>query len=275
MRNKDNFNDKHVIVTGGSSGIGYAIAKAFLQLGAHVHIFARNKEKLIEATNQLQQVNHNCIVKYYVVDVTEAIAVKSAIESIGETFGIDVVINNAGASICRLLEDTEPVSAQSIMDTNYQGALYMIHYAWPFLMKSKGRIGFVNSVAGYLGIIGYSSYSATKFALRGVAECLRLEAKDQGISITTIYPPDTDTPMLHGENKIEDCLALSAMGNLWRPEQVAEKFVKGIINRKFEVYCGFENRLYLILKELLPSLYYAISDWIVYRDRKKREKVSA
>jgi 3-dehydrosphinganine reductase len=264
------FKDKNIIITGGSSGIGLAIAEKFAADGAHLFLLARDKSRLGKVSENLRDSYPEVLVTTYSVDVSDQTNVLRIINEIGTQGGIDIVISNAGISECQLFAKSDLSNFKTVMDVNYHGTVNVIHASWKYLVSSKGHIGIVNSVGGYLGIIGYSNYSASKFALTGLAECLRLEAKDKDIGLTVIYPPDTDTPLFHNEAKLPDNQALSAMAGLWSAEKVAKKLINGIVQNKFEVSCGFENRLYLVMKVLFPKFYHGLSDWMVARARKSR-----
>ena len=112
--------------------------------------------------------------------------------------------------------------------------------------------------------------------MTGLAESIRNEAKDYGIGVTIIYPPDTDTPMYHHdiESKLPECIALSESAKLVQPEEVAQKFLKGIKKNKFEVFCNTESRLIRMLRFVLPGIYFKAVDGIIEKDRRKRRKIA-
>ena len=158
-----------VVITGGSSGIGFALAKEFIKQNAHVTIISRDKNKLLSAQEALAALTS----QVSAVDIIQA----------------DVA-----------LQDQIVNAINAVGSVNYMGSVYASKAAWPFLKKAKGQLSFISSVAGYLGLIGYSSYSPTKFAMTGLAESLRFEGADDNIRVSIIYPPDTDTPMLRNGN---------------------------------------------------------------------------
>jgi 3-dehydrosphinganine reductase len=154
---------------------------------------------------------------------------------------------------------------------NYYGSVYASKAAWPWLKKTKGQLSFVSSVAGYIGLIGFSSYAPTKFAVTGLAECLWMEGKDDGIRVSIIYPPDTDTPMLQYEHEhgLLETLELSKNIKVKSPEAVARIYLRGLQKNKFEIYCDFESRALRWFKTSFPSLSRAITTRMVKRARKK------
>jgi 3-dehydrosphinganine reductase len=204
--------------------------------------------------------------------------IESTVHTIIEQYGgIDILINNAGISICGRLDDHSSQEHEEVLKINYLGMLYTLKAVYPHLKEKPGsHIGFVSSVAGYLGVFGFSAYAASKFALTGLAESIRNEAKDYGIGVTVIYPPDTDTPMYHQDidSKLPECIALSESAKLVLPEVVAQKFVTGILKNKFEVFCNLESKLIRMLRFVLPKVYFKAVDGIIEKDRRKRKKAA-
>ncbi len=273
------FKDKNVLITGGSSGIGLATAKEFGKHGANLFLIARNQERLEYAKNEISRsIPQAGNVVVFPIDVSVQKEVETTIQTIIEKYGgIDILINNAGISICGRLEDHSSEEHEKVLRINYLGVLYTLQAVYPHLKTKPGsHIGFVSSVAGYLGVFGFSAYAASKFAVTGLAESIRNEAKDYGIGVTMIYPPDTDTPMYHQEmdNKLPECIALSESAKLVQPEEVAQKFVKGILKNKFEVFCNLESRLIRMLRFVLPGVYFNAVDNIIQKDRRKRKKAT-
>jgi 3-dehydrosphinganine reductase len=212
-------------------------------------------------------------IEIYAVDVQNEVAIQQTIENIGNQHGgIDLLINNAGIASQVRFDTICYKDLKNMMNINYYGAVYTTKSAWRFLHQSKGHVAFVSSVAGYTGVYGYTYYTPTKFALTGLVETLRMEAKDFGIGVTIIYPPDTDTPMLHKEheNAIPETLALAAGAHILDADFVAQKLIKGIQANQFEVYCNFQSKLIRWLRGISPQLYFYMLDQIIVTDRKKR-----
>lgn len=264
---------KNVVISGGSSGIGLAVAFEFAELDANIYLIARNESRLLNAVDSIAERNKSIIVKGFSCDVNNYGDLKIVINQIGNDYGgIDILINNAGSIQCGRFEDNEIGEMEQIFHTNYWGMVNSSRLALPWLKKSAhAAVGFVSSIAGYTGLFGYSHYAPSKFAIAGLAECLRMEFKDYLIGVTIIYPPDTQTPLLDYEhqNTLPECKALSKGAKIMSAKSVAKKFVKGIQNKKFEVLCNSEGRLIRVLKGLWPSLYYHIVDGIVVKSRRK------
>ncbi|HYK47914.1 MAG TPA: SDR family oxidoreductase [Parafilimonas sp.] len=270
MKN-DFYRDKVVVVTGGSSGIGLALAKQFAQQHARLILIARDEEKL-QAAKIIAEKNGAASVFPISIDITDNAAVIATIKKIAEQFEkIDVVINCAGIMTCGRFKDQPVKNLERCLLTNYLGAVYISKAAWPWLKKSEGQLSFVSSVAGYMGLIGHSSYAPSKFAIVGLAECLRMEAKDDNIRVSVIYPPDTDTPMLRYERKhtLPESTALSKSIKEKSPDKVAEIYLKGLQQNKFEIYCDIDSRAVRLLKNNFPGLVFSVTQRIIRKARKK------
>jgi len=268
--------DKVVVITGGSSGIGYSTAKKLLEKGAIVCLIARDEHNLKKAAESLRGNSPANSVQYYPCDVSNYDHLKIVVEKIVEVNkGIDWVINNAGIGETGRFESQPVEVMQKVMNINYWGPAYLTLLSLPYLKKSKGAaIAFVSSVAGYVGLFGYTHYVPSKFAITGLAECLRMEFKDYNIPVTVIYPPDTFTPM-HEKEKLTtlpECTALSANAKVVTPEFVADKFVDGLIKGKFEIYCNGESKLIRILRGIAPGMLFSQVDGIVKKSRKVKAK---
>jgi 3-dehydrosphinganine reductase len=191
-------NGLHVLITGGSQGIGKSIADLCCRHGANVTLFARDPVKLNDTKAELvsnrlhRKQKFNC----FSVDVTNQDQINETIDFMGKHFDpVDLLINCAGTSIAESAEQTSIDTFDRMMAVNYFGSVYTSK-AFISLMKDQGRghIALVSSVAGLFGMYGYSAYSASKFALIGFAQSLHMELKEHGIKVTVVLPPDTDTP---------------------------------------------------------------------------------
>lgn len=268
------YKGKVVIITGGSSGIGLALAHEFAREAAYIVLVARDRAKLAHASLGLEDA-FETPVKTIAADVGNQDAIASAIRQAGDEYGrIDVLINCAGATSCGRFADQPVGDLEKTMRTNYLGALYASKAAWPYLKKAGGQLSFVSSVAGYMGLIGYSSYAPTKFALTGLAECLRMEGADDGIRVSVIFPPDTNTPMLEYEKKhgLPETLALSANIKAISAEKVAAVYIRGLQRNKKEIYCDRSSSLLRLFKAGFPGLFYYLTKRVVQKARKIKSK---
>ena len=261
------------MITGGSSGIGLAVGQEFVNRGALVVIISRDERKLVVAKSVLASTNHTAENDTVAADVSNVEQITGAINAIAARHGgIDVLINCAGISTCARFKDLGNEQLEREMQVNYMGAVYSSKAAWPWLKASKGQLSFVSSVAGYIGVIGYSSYAPTKFAMTGLVECLRFEGRDDGIRVSIIYPPDTETAMMTNTRQhcIPETMALSKNIKLKSPEVVAAVYVSGLANNKFEMYCDLESRLVRLIKNNFPGITYFLTNVMIRRARKQQ-----
>jgi 3-dehydrosphinganine reductase len=252
-----NFNNSHAIITGGSSGIGKATAKLLASKGANVSIIARTESILAEAKAEIEtvRVNNNQQVVTIAADVSHREEIEAAIQkAIAQNGPVDYLITSAGIAQPGYFPDQAIAIFEQTMAINYFGTLYAIRAVVPqMLARKKGHIVLVSSGAGLIGIYGYTTYSPTKFALRGLAESLRGEMKVYGVNVSIVYPPDTDTPQLVAENKTkpEETKQITATAEMWTAAGVAQEIVRGIEKKVFAIAPGLEisllNRLHSIL----------------------------
>ncbi|GCC36929.1 hypothetical protein chiPu_0015429 [Chiloscyllium punctatum] len=235
-------------VTGGSSGIGKCIAIECFKQGAFITLVARDEGKLLRAKKEIEKhsINDKQVVLCISVDVSKDYGqVQSVIKQAQEKLGpVDMLINCAGISVAAKFEDIDIDFFGRLMEINYLGSVYptraVIH-----TMKERrmGRIVFVSSQAGQLGLFGYTAYSPSKFALRGLAESLQMEVKPYNIYITVAYPPDTDTPGFQEENKVKplETKLISETSGLCQPDQVAKIIVKDAVQGNFNSSVGSDG----------------------------------
>lgn len=255
-----NFREQNVIVTGGSSGIGLEIARQFAMLGARLHLLARDTGRLEEARRSLEP---HAAVHTLPVDVSDRAAVSAAIGNVGASGGLAALVCNAGILRVGRIDEMAGEDFEAVLRTNYVGTLNAIMAAWPYLKAAgEARLGLVSSVAGYTGIYGYAAYAPTKFAMTGLAECLRMEGNPSGIRVTVVFPPDTETPLLEYEraHAPAETRAITAGASQLPAAVVARKFVAGMVRGDFEVYCNAESRLIRVFKAVLPRAYYRLLD---------------
>ncbi|XP_072169158.1 3-ketodihydrosphingosine reductase-like isoform X1 [Diadema setosum] len=245
----------HVVITGGSSGIGKAVAVEVLRQGASVTLLARNQEKLKQAKQDLEK---HIIDKGYQkilcisVDVAKDYgSMEQAIQKSVEVIGpCDMLINSAGKSSALAFEDLDVSEFKQDMEVNYLGSVYATRAVLPYMKKQQcGRIVFISSQAGQLGLYGYTSYSGSKFALRGFAEALQMEVKPYNIYVTLNFPPDTDTPMLQAEMETqpEETRLISETSGLYQAHDVAKIIVRDSLNAVFLSYVGMDGYMLSIL----------------------------
>ncbi|XP_047333378.1 3-dehydrosphinganine reductase TSC10A-like [Impatiens glandulifera] len=236
---------RHVFITGGSSGIGLELAKRATIEGARVSILARSQKKLEDARDLIRLAT-GIDVSIFSADVCDVEALRKAVDEAGP---IDVLICNQGFYVARELENLNLEEVKFIIDVNLIGTFNLIMTVLPGMKARKDKgpvsIAIMSSLAGQIGIYGYSAYSASKFGLQGMAEALQQELIADNIHITLIYPPYTDTPGLVEHNKIRPSLnkIIGASFGVVEAGEVAKISLEGIKSAKFSVICSFEGWL--------------------------------
>ncbi|XP_066148968.1 3-ketodihydrosphingosine reductase [Euwallacea fornicatus] len=237
---------RHVLITGGSSGIGKALAILVAKKGAHVSIVARNVNKLNGAQKEIEKhINKNQIITTISADVSDKENIQKKLLELDETIApIYMLVNCAGQAICGKLEHMSESDIKQMINVNWLGTLYPIQAIIPkFKERKEGIIVVTASVVALMGMFGYSVYSSCKFALRGLAESISMELKPYNVSVTLALPPDTDTPGFEIENKTKpkETKLLSKSGGLHSPESVAQHLLDDALKGHFFSYIGFES----------------------------------
>lgn len=236
---------RHVFITGGSSGIGLALAHQAASEGARVSILARNQDKLEEAQHSIR-LSTGLDVAIFSADVQDFIAVQKAVKEAGP---IDVLICNQGVFVPQELETQELEEIRFMIDVNLMGCFHLIKAALPGMKNRKdglpASIALMSSQAGQVGIYGYTAYSASKFGLRGLGEALQQEVISDNIHVSLIFPPDTETPGLLEESKKRPGLTsiIAASSGAMKADEVAKKALNGVKSGSFMVPCNFEGQL--------------------------------
>ncbi len=265
-----------VIVTGGSSGIGLAAAKGFAAKGADVAIIARDTAKLRQAAEEIRSVARR---------PGQRVAWKSAnlctfgpterafAELADEGFVPDVLVNSAGVIYPGEFV-TMPLEHFEInVECGFWSVVYPCRAVAPGMVaRGAGHIINVSSVAGYLGIYGYTGYSAAKFAVMGFTEALRFEMKPEGVKVSVVCPPDTKTPALDLEHSMRPNETHVIAGNIKpiEPEKVARAIVDVAGRDRYLVIPDALSAFYYRLKGVLPEVFLAIVDSDVKKARANR-----
>jgi len=266
---------KHVVVTGGSSGIGLATAEAFAARGADVTLVARDPERLeIAREAVVARATATATVRSVAGDVAtlegcEAIVTASTDQ--GER-PVDVLVNCAGAIIPGYFESMTTDDYEVCMDS-WRGCVYMARAAAPAMMqRGSGHVVNVSSVAGFMGIFGYTAYSSAKYAIMGYSEALRSELHPHGVKVSVVCPPDTDTPGLAYEKSLRPAETDKVAGNIAAvaPSVIAEAVVRGVERSTYLIVPGVLSQFYRVLKANAQWLFFAITDGDVAAARKAR-----
>ena len=269
---------KHALITGGSSGIGRALALKLAASGHNVSMIARREELLkataAEVASRFAQAGQRVFTQ--AADVADGAQAEASVEaSIRELGAPDLVIVSAGIVVPGHFADIPREAFERSMAVNYFGSLYVVRAALPAMRaRQRGRIVFISSGAGLLGFFGYSTYSPTKFALRGLAETLRAELRADKIGVSIAYPPDTDTPMLTEENKTkpEETKLITGSVKTWSADAVADCILKGVAKGAFGIAPGATLTMMNRFPGLVNPIVTLYADWMADSARKKRAK---
>jgi 3-dehydrosphinganine reductase len=237
--------NQHVLITGGSSGIGLALARQAAARGARVSLLARDRAKLAAARDEIQRLVPGApTVGLAAADVANQSDLLRALAETERTHGpVDVLITSAGIAQPGYFEEIAVDVFERTMAVNYFGTLYALKAVVPGMkQRRRGAVVIISSGAGLVGLFGYTAYSPSKFALRGLAESLRSELKSTGVRVAIVYPPDTATPQLDEENRTKppETKALTAAGGLWSADDVARVTLAGLARGKFSITPGVQ-----------------------------------
>lgn len=258
---------KVVIVTGASSGIGKAIALEAARRGARVVLAARRLEVLEEIAKH--EVFSNAGYLLVPVDVSSEGDCRKLIKQCVDKFGhIDVLINNAGISMRALFEDVDIKVLHELMNVNFWGTVYCTKFALPYLIASKGSVVGISSIAGYKGLPGRTAYSASKFAIQGFLECVRIENIKKNLHVLIACPGFTASNIRNvarskdGSPQNESPLD---EGKLMTAEAVASKIIDAVEKRKRSIVMTSQGKLTVLLNKFFPALV----DKLVYKTMAK------
>lgn len=254
--------NKVVIITGGSSGIGKALAEKFCSEGSKVMITGRIQLDLDTTVSELKTKGY--AIHGFQADVGKEADNKAMADEAVREFGtIDVLINNAGISMRALFSEVDLDVVRKVMDTNFFGVLYATRYCLPEIIKNKGSVVGISSVAGFRGLPGRTGYSASKFALNGFLEVLRNELLKTGVHVLTACPGFTTSNIrkraltkdgvMQGESPRNEEKMMTA-------EECASHIYKAVIKRKRTLVLTFEGKIAVWLNKWWPSM----ADRLVY-----------
>lgn len=254
--------DKVVIITGGSSGIGKALATEFGRRGSRILITGRNETELNAAVHELKASGIDII--GFRSDVSVEDDNRRMAEEAIRVFGrIDILINNAGISMRALFSEVDLEVVRKVMDINFYGVLYATKYCLPEITKNKGSVVGISSIAGFRGLPGRTGYSASKFALNGFLEVLRTELLKTGVHVLTACPGFTASNIRkrsltkdgtqQGESPRKEEKMMTA-------EECAQHIYNATVTRKRTLVLTTQGKLAVFLNKWLPSF----ADKMVY-----------
>lgn len=246
---------KVVVITGGSSGIGKALALEFGSHGPHIIITGRNQKALDAAVTELSA--KGISIKGFQADVSQKEDNDKMADFAIKTFGkIDILIANAGISMRALFEKVDVEVIKKVMDINFYGALYATKACLPSILENKGSVIGISSIAGYRGLPGRTGYSASKFALQGFLEVLRTEMLKKGVHVMTACPGFTASNIrkrsltADGSNQGESPRKEEKM---MTAEECAQHIYKATVKRKKFIILTTQGKLTVFLNKLFPG----------------------
>jgi dehydrogenase/reductase SDR family member 7B len=254
--------NKVVIITGGTSGIGKALAIEFGLKGSKIVITGRNKQNLEETSAELTQmkIDHLMISADVSIEDDNKRMVRETISKYGQ---IDILINNAGISMRALFEEVDLSVIRKVMDINFWGTVYATKYCFSYILKSKGSVVGISSIAGYRGLPGRTGYSASKFAMQGFLEVIRTETLKKNVHVLIACPGFTSSNIRNasltkngtsqGESPREEEKMMSS-------EEVAAAIYKSVVKRKSYLVLTTQGKVTVFLNKWFPTF----MDKIVY-----------
>jgi len=259
----------HMVVTGGSSGIGEAVAREAIQRGAQVTLIARNAERLDEAADRIRATAPRAVVGVIPADVADQGAISAAIDRASTERGpVDALVCSAGITRPGRFLELEDDVFRSMIDVDYYGTLWPVRAVAPSMVQRRsGSIVGVASAAGLVGVYGYSAYGAAKFAVRGLFESLRTELSPHGVHVGCAFPPDVDTPMLAEEESFKpaETKAIAGRINPIEADRVARAIITGIDRRRAEIFADPQTRTLARTVATVPGVYRRLFDRSVRR----------
>ncbi len=265
-----------VVVTGGSSGIGLATALAYAARGADVGLIARDEARLDAAAERVRAatVSADQRISMATADVRDFESVDAALAALGypeAESAPDVLVNSAGIFLPGRFEDLPVELFRDHLEIDVMGVINACKAVAPAMIgRGSGHLVNVASVAGYIGIYGYTAYSTAKFAVMGFSEALRQEMKCYGVQVHVVCPPDVDTPGLATEKSLRTPETDAVAGNIKpiAPEKVGEAIVRGVERGNYLIIPDALSATYYRLKGAVPELFYAITDGDVTKARR-------
>ena len=270
--------DKVAFITGGSSGIGLALATRLVAAGAHVALFARGEGRLQAARQQLVDSGGSGRVAGWVLDVGDGGACRAIIPTAVQEIGAPhLLVHCAGVVWPGYFADIGDDQYETMMRVNVGGIWHVTRAALPWLIETGASIVNVSSMGGLIATFGYTAYAASKYAVVGLSEALRNELRPQGVRVHVVCPPDTDTPQLHAENLIKppETKAISAAIAPISADRVARSILRAIRRGRFVITPGLTSTLFYFVKRLLPRLIYAVIDGDVRKVRRAHQNTPA
>ena len=247
------FQDKVVLITGASSGIGRALATAFAKQGSHVVLVARNETKLAALQQELAHFHGERLIQP--ADVRQPDQVQHTIDAALKRFGrIDVLVNNAGVGYCGSVEQMTIEEFRNVFETNFFGAfLFTRAVASHMMQRRSGIIIQISSLNGFCAVPLGSAYCASKFALEALSQSARLELHKHNIHVLIVRPGVTDTEFFNNSKNFHEQNPFP-IRNLMTSECVADAVIRAAARRQRDLVLTTDGKMLWWLKKFSPAL---------------------
>lgn len=252
---------KKVLITGGSKGIGRALAEQAAEAGASVVVAARGQADLDATVAAMKARGGAGVYDAVAFDVTDFAATEAGVQAaIAQLGGLDVLVCNSGYARPGYVQDLPIEAFSDQMRVNYLGHVHAVRAALPTLIaQGHGDVALVSSMMGFMGLYGYTAYTASKFAIVGFAQALRQELAVKGVRVGVHYPPTTETPGLEAENawKPADVWALEAdnsFSKTYTADQVAQAMIGSIPKGRFDNMVGADSWFIYTMNRVFPGI---------------------
>ncbi len=264
---KQKLRNKVVIVTGASSGIGKAIAVEYAQNGAKVVLAARNTDKLLKLKIDIEKFGGEAV--FVETDVSKKSDCENLINQTVKKFGkIDILVNNAGISMRASFSKLKLEVLERVMNINFWGTVYCSKYALPYLLKQKGSIIGISSISGVTPLPGRTGYVASKYAMDGFLNTLRIEYMNKGLHVLVVHPGFTASNIrntaLNNEGKSQKETPRNE-SRMMPAEKVAKIVVRATIKRKRDLVLTLQGKMAVWVYKNFPHL----ADKLIYKEMSK------
>jgi short-subunit dehydrogenase len=262
--------NKVIFLPGGSTGIGLSIALELAKNNNTLVLLARDIKKLESAKAAIAKAGSpKCFI--YAADAKDYAALKPVLDNaVKEAGAPDLVINCVGRAYPGHFENITAQMMQDTMQTNFGSMWNVAHILAPYMKSKGGKIVNTSSIGGFVGVFGYSDYSASKFAIVGFSEVLKQELSRYKIDVQVLCPPDTETPGFETENKTkpQETIEISKSAKLLQPEEVAKQAIKGIEGNSFMIIPGGDGKLTYWMKRHFPFIVNMVMDGAIKKVQK-------
>lgn len=264
------FKDNVVIITGASKGIGAEVARQLAKQGAKLVLTARDEAALEAVARECEAAG--AATKVVIADVAKQAECKTIVDGALAAFGrIDTLVNNAGATMWAKFEDIDDMTIlERIMQINYMGAVYCTHYALPHIKSTKGRIVGIASLTGKVGVPTRTGYAASKHAMAGFFDSLRIELQETGVTVTMVYPGFVSTGIRENASGPDGKpIKVSPVkeGEVMSPEECAAIIVRAMERRQREEVMTLKGKVGQWLKLIAPGFVDGLARKAIERGR--------